>query len=858
VRNCITKYIVFSWSLMLITGTSVSQGTISGVVVDSSSRQPLPAVVVTAVQANYTYLTNSNGYFEMFLDAGTYDLKFNIMGYTTRQFTIVVENNHYQRLDTIALSQATIGLKEVKIIAAEVVQRKTPVPVTNINSLTIERYLGDQPYAEIMKVAPGVYATREGGGSGDASVNIRGFKQENVGLLLNGIPINSVENGLVFWNNWNGLSDVTEQLQVQRGLGASNVAQNSIGGTINIITKTTQVEKGGSFKYGLTSYGNSKSTILLSTGKLKNGLAITFQGSRFSGPGYVDATYVNGWAYFLTISKDFGKDHKLVLTALGNTDKHGQRNFRLSNEEHEQYGRKYNKDWGSYNGEINNASENFYHKPQISLNHYWNVSDQSFLATAAYFSFGNGGGKWTDTFGDNPWIFSYYNPSGQIDWPAIYEINSSNIDTFTLDNRMDTSGYSINIQTDFLADHIWTGLLSTLHHDFNSNFKLIAGFHGRYFKSNLQQKVRDLLGGQFYIDDYAYAIDGVAGRNQIKHVGDIVKVDNSAFVNYLSAFTQLEYSRGSLNGFISGTVNNTWYQREDRYNYINETRSEIISKFGFDVKLGANYNIDEFNNIYLNAGYYSKAPYFKFVFGNFTNTPTSNLKNEKVSAIELGYGLNFKHTRLRFNTYYTQWADKSVLSNEYNQFEDPTMIQGLDAQHMGLELEITQQFNNVLEMRAFAAIGNWKWRNNVTAYLFNDQNTIIDTIQVYADGLYVGDAPQTQIGISAKVKILQLFDLSADWIYYDRMYADFSPETRTDPDDISQSYRLPSYHVLDLHLGYAFQIGSVDFYAHTSCYNALNSDYILRGIDGEQHNLESFSGFWAFGRNFNFSMKLIF
>ena len=123
----------------------------------------------------------------------------------------------------------------------------------------------------------------------------------------------------------------------------------------------------------MTDYGNMKTTLMLSSGRLKNNMAVTFLGSRFSGPGYVDATYVDGWAYFLSISKEFNKNHMLVFTALGNPEKHGQRNFKLTQAETDEHGLKYNKDWGSYNGEINNASENFYHKPHFSLNHYWNI-----------------------------------------------------------------------------------------------------------------------------------------------------------------------------------------------------------------------------------------------------------------------------------------------------------------------------------------------------------------------------------------------------------------------------------------------------------------------------------------------------
>lgn len=87
-----------------------------------------------------------------------------------------------------------------------------------------------------MQLTPGLFAHREGGGSGDATVRIRGFEQENIAVLLNGIPINGAENGLVYWNNWMGLAEVASSVQVQRGIGASNVALNSVGGTINIVT----------------------------------------------------------------------------------------------------------------------------------------------------------------------------------------------------------------------------------------------------------------------------------------------------------------------------------------------------------------------------------------------------------------------------------------------------------------------------------------------------------------------------------------------------------------------------------------------------------------------------------------------
>jgi len=97
-----------------------------------------------------------------------------------------------------------------------------------IDAKKIETQLGDNPFPEVMKMVPGIYATRTGGGSGDAEINIRGLDQENIALMINGIPVSSVENGLLYWNNWLGLSDITRTVQVQRGLGVSNVALNSV------------------------------------------------------------------------------------------------------------------------------------------------------------------------------------------------------------------------------------------------------------------------------------------------------------------------------------------------------------------------------------------------------------------------------------------------------------------------------------------------------------------------------------------------------------------------------------------------------------------------------------------------------
>ncbi len=859
------KQLLFGF-LMLAAAAAMplqAQTRIEGRIIDGSDGHGL-ADATLQVEGLATGTTSGpDGFFSLECPSGASRITVSRVGYVEFSMDLILQAGEHRNLGEITLQPDLIALEEVNIISSVAEERKSPVAMSAVGAKEIESALGDQPFPEIMKMMPGVYPTRVGGGSGDAEVNIRGFEQENVALLLNGIPISSVENGLVYWNNWIGLADATRSIQVQRGLGVSNVALNSVGGTINIVTKTTEATKGGSLGYSMTSYGNTKLNLSLSTGLMKNGVAVSFLGSRTKGPGWVDATYVDAWAYFLSVSKQFNSRHTLVFTALGAPERHGQRTLKLSQQEIDRHGLKFNKDWGSYNGLINNASENYYYKPYFTLNHYWNISDRLFLASSAYYSPGYGGGKWSEAYGyGTPTIFEYRNPGGQIDWDAIYLNNATHTDTATLANGRQVTGFSKNVQTDFLASHQWGGLLSRLEFKPAENLRYTVGVHLRYFRSKLQEKIRDLLGGDFFIDDYAWAVDGLAGRNELKTVGDIIKVDNGAVNPSVSIFGQLEWQKEKLNAFVSGTYTNTGYQRFDHYNYVNDVKSEWLLKNGFDIKGGVNYNISEVDHIFINGGYFSRAPYFKYVFGSFTNEPSRDLQNEKVKAAEAGYGYSGALTRLRANVYYTYWQDKNFLSNEYIQLADNTqtraLVTGLDALHMGVEMEARHQFTETFEAGGILSVGDWKWKNNVSATLFNDNNTPVDTVNVYADGLYVGGAPQFQAGLNAAVRILKTFNMQVDWVYYDKMYAAFDPSGRTDPDDRAQPFRMPAYSMVDVHVEVPFRFAGQHADLNISCFNLLDQEHIIRGEDGSGHDLESFRGFWGFGRTFYAALKIRF
>ena len=122
----------------------------------------------------------------------------------------------------------------------------------------------------------------------------QGFNQRNVAVMIDGIPVNDMENGWVYWSNWFGLDAVTSNIQVQRGLGASKIAIPSVGGTMNILTKGIGNKSAGTIKQSVGSYGGIRTSLGYNSGKLKNGWGYTLAASYKKGNGFVDETWTEG------------------------------------------------------------------------------------------------------------------------------------------------------------------------------------------------------------------------------------------------------------------------------------------------------------------------------------------------------------------------------------------------------------------------------------------------------------------------------------------------------------------------------------------------------------------------------------
>lgn len=856
------KKITLLIAIICFTTSTFAQFVITGKILDQETLTPIHNVNIRVEDQTAGTTSSSDGTFILEVKKDKVYLILTSIGYKQNSFNLKISKGREIDLGAITMQPQPYSIDEITVNAGLSNEVELPLSISSISARSIETKLGDRPLPLVMQTVPGVFSIRDGGGSGDAKLSIRGFQQENVSLLLNGIPINGEENGLVYWSNWLGLGNAAAEIQIQKGPGLTNASIYSIGASVNIITRNAQKQKSGSINFEVTSYGNISTSVAINSGQLTNGWNTSLMLSVGSGKGYVDATYVKSFSYFFTAYKSINDKHNLTINLIGAPQRHGQRTLKLTNEEVITKGLRFNKDWGGINGSIKNASENFYHKPFLSVNDEFKINDKNILSTSVYLSIGYGGGRWSESFNYAPSIFSYRDYAGQIDWAKIYENNATNEETYTLANGETVTGYSINAQTNFLASHVQTGLMANFEHTINENVRFLAGIHYRYFNSFVREEVDDLLGGKFFIEDYAWSLAGVAGRNQIKTVGDIIHVDNNSIINFANAYAQLVYNNSKINTFISASANSNWYKRVDRFNYIENTGSEVVTKPGFDIRAGFLYNLNEYQSVYVNASNISRAPYFKYVFGNYTNVVVADLENENVNTLEIGYKLAWRYINANLNFYTTSRKNVSMLSNEYIQLEDNTqtraMINGLNSLHKGLEFELKMDIHRNFKFGTWVSIGNFTWQNNVVATLFNDNNVPVDTVNVYAKDLHIGGTAQQQFGIFTDVIILRSVLLKAEYQYLDGMYADFNPTNRNNPNDLSQPFQLPAYGIVNAYMGFPFSIGSYHGRLQINIYNILNSKHIVLGEDGINHDLETFTGFWSFGRNLTFSLKINF
>jgi iron complex outermembrane receptor protein len=867
------KFIVLA--MLLVSSVAFAQTyKVSGKVTSAQTGENLIGANVYVKGLAIGAATDADGMYEFNVPKGSYTIVCSFIGFEAAQLLNVNVTNNME-LD-FQLKDYEFSLS-VTVLADRAKERETPVAFTNIDKKDMEMQLGSQDIPLILNTTPSVYSTNQGGGAGDARINVRGFNQRNVAIMINGVPVNDMENGWVYWSNWDGVGDATSSIQVQRGLSAVNLATPSIGGTMNIITDPTAQEAGVYYKTEMGSGNFAKQTLFANTGLVDDKFALTVGGVRKTGDGLVDGAWTDAWAYYFGAAYQINTKNRLELYATGAPQRHGQRTYALNaatfshelaldlgfsneilrNPAYADQGLLYNSNWSpvstSYQGNqywntsqsqrydptFINERENYYHKPIVNLNWYSQLSDKLSLYTTAYYSGGTGGG--TGTFGSMGWNYSL--KQRVVDYDATLARNLAN--TEVLDGQEQSISRGILRNS---VNNQWTvGLLSKAFYKVNKELKLSFGLDWRLAEVEHYREVRDLLGG------YAFKFEGNdfdSGGAIYKKLGDRIDYNNTNDINWLGGYVQAEYTKDRFSIYGTGGYSVIKYFLTDHFTKVgNGQEKEIESDYigGYQGKGGVNFRVNTDLNVYVNAGYVSKVPIFDQVIDDITVTLVEDYKNETFISGELGAnwkGLDNKLS-LNANVYYTKWDNRATSRGVTNQdgSEGVVYLDGIAQTHMGVEVDFAYQPVRYFRLDGAGSFGMWEYNDDVSGSYVEDKNTGVRVpFDFYLKDLKVGDAPQTQFALAASVFPVNGLTAQIVWRLYDSYYSNFDPFSRTDETDRAQVWQVPSYNIFDLHFAYQVPVESADVTVFAHVFNLLNELYVQDATDNSRYNGYSDNG----------------
>ena len=827
---------IFSGLLLMMVSVMFSQQTVTGIVLDNDTRLGLPGVNVVLVNSNESATTDDEGKFQIGTASTSGKVELSYIGFETKVITFNVATGGTTNLGKIVLGTDASQLDEIIVVGKGVIDladtRRTPIAVSTIRSADIKQKTGSADVTQAMVNTPSVYVAGQSGGFGDSRITVRGFGQDNTAFLLNGQPINGMEDGLVYWSNWSGMSDIANGIQIQRGLGSSKLAISSVGGTVNFVTKTTDKAEGGFVSAGVANDNYLKTTAAYSTGEGKKGFGASVLLTRWQGDGYNDGTFGEGYNYFISLGYKLNESHNFNFLITGAPQEHDQ-NFSKSISDYQKYGRRYNNNWGTLDGQYLSERTNFYHKPVANLNWDWNINDNTSLSTVLYGSWGRGGG--TGNYGINKTL----NNDGQIDFDQIYQNNQLLADRQGVTFDKVKTGYAIRSS---MNNHDWYGLVTNLEKQLSENLTVNVGADLRTYKGFHYRQINNFLGLNSWKDgrklmnsNSVFVTDNifntVTESQPINHFKGLfnsidkdqrIDYDYSETISYGGVFGQVEYATEKFSVFAQGAASTQSHQRFDYYDYTAEAEAaEKVNNFGFNAKAGGSYNIADHSQVYVNAGYYSRQPYHDNIYLNFTNQVNPLTENEKILGFEAGYKFKSKYFSANVNAYRTSWKDrvttKSASLTKDQVFGDITLVageqvfttnEGVEQLHSGVELDFVAKPFSFVEVRAFGSAGNWEYvGNSITTERDEDRRTLsVKTVDV--DGGKVGDAAQITAGVGAKFKIVERLSLDADYRFYDKLYSNAGA--------VKENLLLPKYDLVDAGISYRMLVGkdkddSVDF-----------------------------------------------
>jgi hypothetical protein len=698
---------------------------------------------------------------------------------------------------------------------------------------------------------------------------IRGYDADLSGTYLNGIPMESIDNGFTPYNLWSGLNDVMHNRDISFGLRPNTFSFGSIGNTTNIDVRASKQRKQTSFSYAYSNRAYTHRWMFThSTGISKKGWAFTISGSRrWADEGYVPGTFYNGWSYFVGVDKKINDKQQISFTAFGAPAENGRQGAALQEMIDLSGSHYYNPYWGYQNGKKRNASVGKTFQPVFILAHELKINNSTTLTSAGSFSFGKksiSAIDWYNAPDPRPDYYQYLpshqtdslqrqqitellqnnEAARQIDWQNLYDVNRDNVETIHDANGAagnDVTGHrSLYVLQERTTNTQRLNLNTTLNSRISDHANLTAGVLYQRQKNNYYEKLTDLLGGEFFVDLNQFAERDFpnnpnAAQNDLNNPNRILKVGDKYGYNYdiditkSAVWLQTVFRYQHIDFFVAEEIseNKFWRTGHMRSGLFPENsygKSTINDFTNYAVKGGITYKINGRNYLYANAAYLTRPPYFEntYISPRTRDVEQNNLTNETIKTAEAGYVLNAPKLKIRFGGYYTSFQhgfDVLTFYHEtYRNFVNYA-LSNIGKLHFGGEFGIEAKVTSNLTLNGATAVGRYYYnsRQNATITLDNTAQVLNNEI-VYSENFRVAGTPQNAYSFGITYRSPKFWFLSLTANYFDEMWLAFNPIRRTYPAVESIDQKSPQWnsiidqtkfdpqHTVDFYGGYSWRL----------------------------------------------------
>ncbi len=812
---------VLTIALVVVSHCTFAQNAkVKGIITDDLNNF-VEGAVVSLKGTTYTATTDKNGLFQMEnVPVGDYTVE-------------VVAENHtpYSQAIKVAGAETDLGFLNTTTSLSMAEESQDNIPTVSLSDTDVKES-STQSVSGVLSASRDAFNAAASFTFSAARFKVRGYDNDNNVTYMNGVPMTDLVSGNSMFYLWGGLNDVTRNRESFTGLAASGFAFGGIGGGTFLDTRASKQRKQlqASFALSNRAYEN-RAMVTYGTGLLKGGWA--FAGSlsrRWSDEGYVPGTYYSGWSYFLAGEKILNTDHSISLTAFGTPTERGKSSPAMQEMYDLAGSNYYNPSWGYQNGEKRNASVNISHQPTVILSHDWKINNLSTLKSSFGYTFGeniNTGLDWYNAPDPRPDFYrklpSYIDDPAiaqmvadqlrnnetlrQIQWDDLYEINLNSFETIQNANGVTGSTYSGKrskyIIEERVADSRKMHISTNYNNSFSDNTQFSAGASFMKQKTDNFKRVKDLLGGEFYVDinqyaeqDFADSLNAIQNDannpNRILKEGDKFGYNYTSDIIQISAWLQNQWKFDRIDVFGALQISQTSYKRIGNVknglfqnNSFGESKTQNFVNYA--VKGGATYKLNGRNYLFMNVAQMTRAPFFEnaFVSARTRNQYVPGLTDERIFSTEGGYLLRAPKVKARAVVYYTQFTNQtntvSFYHSDYRNFVNYS-ITDIDKRHVGTELAVDYTLGKGFSTSMVLALGQYYYssRPNATISVDNTSELLANDETVYAKNFYVGGTPQDAFTLGFNYRAKKFWFINLNFNYYNNSYLDFNPARRTE------------------------------------------------------------------------------